>query len=356
MDYYIYVTKSCNLNCDYCCENQEWSQIQGFDQVNKPKYEISELIYFILKNREITGDKDVQILFYGGEPLLNQSWIKDFIKRTEEYDFGYTLFTNGTLLSQTDKYILKKIDYLFLSIDGTEDINDRFRGKGNYIRVVKNLFSIKSHFYGKTLAMMTITPYNSIYESVLNLTENFDYIYWKLLSSNKLENVKQFKRSYDRGLDLLIDYWISNLEQGRVKGIIPFLAITSSLLGGAKHENFRCNCGDILVSIDTDGSCYSCDELVEDKFKIGSIYGSINQKKISHADRCKDCEYRYVCGGRCPKEDLLLPKEVSEFHCKLTKMLIKKIISNLPRVRKLIDKGLIKREDFDFPHMTSEIP
>jgi len=356
MDYYIYVTKKCNLKCIYCCENQEWSKIQGFNLINSPDYKTSDLIKFILKNRKSSENKEIQIIFYGGEPLLNQTWIEDFIKKTEKYDFGYTLFTNGILLSQANKYILRKLDYLFISIDGTEDINDRFRGEGNYKKVISNLSLIKNDFHGQTLAMMTITNYNNIHKSVLNLTDKFDYIYWKLVSSNKLENIEQFKSNYNTGLDLLISYWINEMKKRRVKKIIPFLAITTSLLDDIKHENFRCDCGDILVSVDTDGSCYSCDELVEDEFKIGSVFDSINQKKMSHTNRCQLCEYRYICGGRCPKEDLLFPREIVEFHCELTKMLIKKIYDNLPQIKELIHKGVVQRKDFDFPHMTSEIP
>lgn len=356
MDYYIYVTKNCNISCRYCCENQEWSSIKGFKNINGPVYKIPELVDFIIKNKDILKDEDVQIIFYGGEPLLNQNWIKEFIKTTEKCNFVYTLFTNGTLLSQADKYILNKLDFLFISTDGSESINDKYRGKGNFRKVMNNLKLIQKDFYGLTIAMMTITPYNKINESVLNIVDKFDFVYWKLLSCNKLENVEQFKDNYDKGLDILIKYWIDDMKKGKIKRIIPFLAIIKTLLEGIQHKNFRCDCGEILVTIDTDGSCYSCDELVNEEFKVGTVYSSIKQKKLHHVNRCKKCEYRYICGGRCPKEDLLFPKEIANYHCKLTKLLISKLVRKLPEIKELVDNGTIQRKDFNYPHTTSEIP
>ena len=356
MDYYIYVTKNCNMSCKYCCENQEWSNVEGFKNIDGPNYEIFELINFILKNRNLSEDKDVQILFYGGEPLLNQKWIKDFIKKTENYDFGYTLFTNGTLLHQADSYILNKLDFLFVSTDGSQEINDKYRGEGNFSKVMTNLEIIRRKFNGSTVAMMTITPGNKINESVLNIIDKFDFIYWKLLSSDKLESTVQFRESYDKGLDILIKYWMDELKKGKINCIIPFLSIITTLLDGVKHENFRCDCGDILVTVDTDGSCYSCDELVCEEFRIGTLKSSIKQKKLPHVLRCKKCDYRYICGGRCPKEDILFPEEVVNYHCELTKILISKLIKILPEIKELIKEGVIKREDLNYPHMTSEIP
>ncbi len=60
--------------------------------------------------------------------------------------------------------------------------------------------------------------------------------------------------------------------------------------------------------------------------------------------------------GRCPKEDILFPKEVVNYHCELTKILISKLIKKLPEIKGLIDKDVIKRSDLNYPHMTSEIP
>lgn len=356
MDYYVFVTKRCNMKCAYCCENQEWTQIRGFNVVEKPDYDIPDLIKFILKNRERFNDDEVYIILYGGEPLLNQTWIKEFMRQAEEYNFRYALFTNGVLLPESDDYVIERLSYLFVSIDGLEEINDRFRGKGNYRKVLSGLSSIEKKFNGKKIAMMTMTPYNKIYESVLDIVDKFDFIYWKLLSSNELENAEDFKRNYDKGLDLLIDYWIREMKKGRVVGLIPFLAVVTTLLDGIKQENFRCNVGDILVTVDTDGNCYSCDELVDEKHRIGSIYGSIKKRRIPYSKRCKKCEYRYVCGGRCPKEEILFPSEVVDYHCDLTKMLIDKLREKVSMVEELIDKGVVKRVDFNFPHLTSEIP
>jgi len=356
MDYYIYVTKKCNLKCEYCCEKQEWSKIIDTTDAIEPRYKIQDLINFIINNEKKIEKDEINIILYGGEPLLNQKWIKQFLQKTKQYDFNYILFTNGVTLSIIDKYVLKRISTLFISIDGGKEITDKYRGQGIHKKTLDNLSKIKNEYNGKTIATMTITPYNNLYKSVLSIIDHFDFIFWKLLSSDKIENKKWFTNNYDKSLDLLLNYWIKKLKQGQIKRIIPFLAITTTLLDNAKKENYRCDCGDFLVTVDTDGSCYSCDELTDKKYKIGSISGSITQKKLPHPERCKECEYRYVCGGRCPKEDIIFPKEIAEYHCYLTKLLIKKIIKKIPEIKEIIDKGIIKREDLNFPRTTSEIP
>jgi uncharacterized protein len=75
-------------------------------------------------------------------------------------------------------------------------------------------------------------------------------------------------------------------------------------------------CGRSLV-IEQDGSLYSCDRFVFPEFKIGHIsetdrdladmvysaeqrrFGCLKRDRL--AAYCKQCEYRFVCNGDCPK-------------------------------------------------------
>jgi organic radical activating enzyme len=45
------------------------------------------------------------LIFYGGEPLLNQEFIKRLIEDTRGNGLRYLLHTNGSLLNQIDRFV-----------------------------------------------------------------------------------------------------------------------------------------------------------------------------------------------------------------------------------------------------------
>lgn len=142
-------------------------------------------------------------------------------------------------------------------------------------------------------------------------------------------------------------------------GIVPFQAIASSLLNNTPNESYRCWVGTHLVTIDSDGSCYSCDELLEPSFKIGTIYGDIRQKPLQSQNRsnfCLNCDINRICGGRCFKASLKFPTEKFRFYCDMTKILVREIQDNIPQVESLIQKGKIALKDLEFDCLVEEIP
>ncbi len=80
-------------------------------------------------------------------------------------------------------------------------------------------------------------------------------------------------------------------------------------------------CGRSLVTIERDGSVYSCDRFVYPEYKLGNlrdegarlvdmVYSEKQQafgckKHTGLPDYCKQCRYLYVCNGECPKNRLL---------------------------------------------------
>ena len=58
MNWHIVLTRKCNLNCIYCHGGEE----TGPD--TEIEYSLDDLEVFLAK------DDDVQLMFYGGEPLL----------------------------------------------------------------------------------------------------------------------------------------------------------------------------------------------------------------------------------------------------------------------------------------------
>lgn len=142
------ITTSCNLSCKHCLIN------------HKPKKEFStKECFLIIDLLKKLGCK--QINFTGGEALVKKDFIK-ILKYSYEKGIINNLFTNGTKIDSKNIKILKEyVNYIGVSLEGTEEANDFIRGKGSYnnvIRTLKLLSKKKSHFG----IYITLNKYNII--------------------------------------------------------------------------------------------------------------------------------------------------------------------------------------------------
>ncbi|MFH1588117.1 MAG: radical SAM protein [Candidatus Diapherotrites archaeon] len=355
MEYYLYITENCNLECTFCCNKQKR---EGNSNSKSP----AEIASFIKQDMKKSGHEKNNVVFYGGEPLLNQKFMKELIQETKNSGLSYVSFTNGTLLGSMDEFLLNNLDALLVSIDGEERIHDKCRGKGTQKKIIENLFKTRSRFNGKTIARMCFTPDSSIYSSVLSVINWFDNVYWQIENSSiKIINEKECLENYSEALGQLIGFWMNHLREGIMKNIIPFQAVTSSILFNRKHSGFRCGAGSNLIAVDINGNCSVCDDLIkEEKFCVGNIFEGINHKKMNETVKntfCGECEIKNICGGRCFRQWVNFP-EKSSFYCNATKLLVNKLNEKIPEINGLIEKGIISKKEFDNPaiQFTEGIP
>lgn len=135
-------TLACNMACAYCFE----SPSQGI--MNDTVME--GLVQFVKKYID-SGIKKIDIVWYGGEPLLGLNVIEKlserFIAISEENKILYTAFiiTNGTLYTKETAEKLKnlKVRGAQITLDGDKMIHDQRRpfrnGKGTFDQILKNI-------------------------------------------------------------------------------------------------------------------------------------------------------------------------------------------------------------------------
>lgn len=363
MDYYIFITRSCNLRCSYCCFGdsvfqREASRDEALDPIATAE--------FISEQAEKRPNEDNKVFFYGGEPSLKRGWIKTFIEATEgRGQLRYVLQTNGTKLAAFDPELLKKVHFLEISIDGVEAIHDELRGSGTHTRVVENIAAIRPWYRGEIAARMTYTPQNPLARSVRYLFDELhvDHVYWMHEDSETPVSAwASTRETYSTELDELIDYWLTSLRSGRPKQIIPFKSIMSSLLEPPELSCFRCGVGTTLRVIDLDGACYSCDLMITDdkRHAIGHIADGMRDDLLPHNDlyesRCKTCDELTYCGGRCFNISFNQDERFDEF-CQRTKLLIGKLRPHTEEVRMLLEAGTIDAGDVHIETtLTEQIP
>lgn len=130
----------CNLHCTHCYwwlnrkENEELTVSQWSDII-RDKFKKQHVFIVTL---------------VGGEPTLRPDVIELFVK---EFPKRACIVTNGTLP-------LKKYDDLYfywISIDGTEEIHDKIRGKGAYASTKRNVMEYIEKNGGKAWKDIWIT-------------------------------------------------------------------------------------------------------------------------------------------------------------------------------------------------------
>jgi putative peptide-modifying radical SAM enzyme len=351
----IYATTACNLQCTYCYNDD----LQHKN--SEPQYTLEELVSFLKKY----GRKGDHISFIGGEPLIRSNWIHKVISATQDLGFEYGLYTNGVNLGKLSPDMLSKLKHILISIDGDEEQNDRFRGKGTFSKIIKHLEVLRPLFQGKIIARMTAAPDNDLEKSVKALAAlpYFDTIYWQYQNMKNFDNYPVEQKWKE--LEKLLAFWLENLKQEKFLHIQTFVSMVIRLLdqeNGQKYHNVNytlpedtlgCGAGNHYVQIFTTGDIYACPEIVEQKNNfMGDIRNGIQRciglGDFPNTEKCFRCEEFPICHCRCLHC-------TPEAYCTLIKRTIAVLRDALPLIKSLIDDGKIKREDFYISDQLEEI-
>lgn len=359
MHYHILLTTKCNSKCKYCYEksmNDFGEDVKKNYTVDLSTPETSEINILDLK-KFISKDSNPVIVFYGGEPLLEINKIKEIMDNVE---VPYRIQTNGKLLHKIPTNYLNRIDKILVSIDGNKERTDSNRGKGTYNLLINNISLIRNKGYsGEIVARITLSiEHFDIFKQVLHLIESgFSSIHWQIDAGfyafdYDKEKLAIFVERYNKSITKLIDLWIENMKQNKkVLKLYPFIGITESLLKKEKTM-LRCGAGHSGYAIRTDGKIISCPIMswIED-FIIGDLNSNPNEiKSFQFAERCKNCNIKDICGGRCLYWNYLSlwPEDGNKLICKTIEHLVIQLQNRLSEISGLIEKRIISYKDFEY--------
>lgn len=113
------VTRRCNLKCVHCYAHAKDIEFADELSTEEGKRIIDDLAAF----------GSPVILFSGGEPLVRKD-LPDLADYAVKKGMRAVISTNGTLITPDIAQTLKRIglSYVGISLDGMEEVNDRFRG------------------------------------------------------------------------------------------------------------------------------------------------------------------------------------------------------------------------------------
>lgn len=152
---YVSLTQACNLTCSYCFANSpkmmREKRLSPHLDTDKLKEVMDEL--WELGTRWIT--------LAGGEPMIRKD-LGELIVYAKKKGFFLQMTTNGTKKFEPFLEYIKKIDLLFISIEGPKNIHDLDRkdmqGNGSFETIFKNIETLRKNKI----------PFNVVYSASLN--------------------------------------------------------------------------------------------------------------------------------------------------------------------------------------------
>lgn len=319
------ITKACNLSCIHCYAHAK-------KDPGEKELTLEEGLSLI---EDLRSFGVPVVLFSGGEPLLRPEVFK-WIEATTRAGMRAVLSTNGTLI---DKKIASKLkdlglSYVGVSLDGLEEVNDRFRGqKGAFKAAMKGIEECRKVGI-KVGLRFTINKmnYHQI-PHIFDLLEKeeiprvcFYHLVYAGRGSNLIDQDLDPKETRSV-VDLIMDRTKELFERGKPKEVLtvdnhadgPYVYLRMKKEGDPRAEevlellkmNEGNQSGNGIGCISWEGNVHA------DQFWRHYSFGNVRQRpfstiwtdlsnplmamlkdKKSHVKgRCKACRWLNICGG-----------------------------------------------------------
>ncbi|NMB02809.1 MAG: thioether cross-link-forming SCIFF peptide maturase [Firmicutes bacterium] len=319
------VAHDCNLRCAYCfASTGDFEGIRELMPLEVAKAAVDFLI------RASKYRKQLEIDFFGGEPLMNWDVVRDTVLYAKEEakkhgkTFRFTITTNGLgLTPEIEDFINAEMYNVVLSLDGRKEVNDRLRHtvtkRGSvYDTIVPRFQRLVENRQNKSYYVRgTFTAHNLDFAlDVAHLNDlGFEQISMEPVVTDpaedyalREEHLPQILQEYERLAELY-------LERQATKPFNFFHFNVELKKGPCLYKRLSgCGAGYEYLAVTPQGELFPCHQFVGDEdYVLGDVWtGILNQElptmlKDAHVLNnpvCKGCWGKYYCSGGCPKNNL----------------------------------------------------
>ena len=316
----LHVAHTCNLNCEYCFASQ--GKYHG-DRAVMSLEVGKRALDFLIENSP--GRTNLEVDFFGGEPLMNFDMIKELVAYAREREkqcgknFRFTLTTNGVLVDDdVIDFSNREMSNVVLSLDGRKEIHDRYRvdyaGNGSWVKIVPKFQRFVEKRGNKNYYMRgTFTHANPDFlkdiEEMLSLgfTElSMEPVVCAANDPSALteEDKVIVMEQYEQLAELM-------LKKHREGAPFTFYHYMIDLKGGPciYKRLSGCGSGTEYMAVTPWGDLYPCHQFVgEEKFKLGDIWNGVTNPSLQDEfaacnvytrPECHDCWAKLYCSGGC---------------------------------------------------------
>jgi uncharacterized protein len=308
----FHVTHNCNLRCTYCYTGEKSSASMTKDVARQG-------IDFSLKEAARQGVDLLEIVFFGGEPLLEKQLIYDIVDEfnasAHDFDIAFQMSTNATLLSeQIIKELAERRVYVAVSIDGSPAVQNRQRPDaqgGSSSEQIEGITKTLLEFNPCTSVTTVITPWSAeqMDKSVQWLFRNgFAYISTTLdyAADWSQADFGRLKKAYER----LADWYVDVTQKGTRVYLSCFDERIRTRTRGPLTDNEKCSMGYHHFSIAPSGQIYPCVQFVQNDTCHEHVIGNVatgftgQRRKILECSQrekkeCKGCALDSRCAHWC---------------------------------------------------------
>lgn len=347
------VTKKCNLACSYCYfrEGQEnKNQSMSFETAKKA------LSYF-------APDSDINVSFFGGDPLLNFDLIEkvtlyvEALAKQRKVNCSFHVTTNGMLLDKDIVDFMRKHNFtLIISLDGDESVHNKNRpAKGRHINShsktleglhllssgnMSNRTTLRGTFVGSDVNVVERLEYlNKLCDE--GFARNVSFEPASLTESTCLEFSGNYQSASEKDFVNLrksygeVSQWYVDRIKRDLKARFKHYQVILKRLLYRKHSACECGAGVGYAAIDTKGYIYACHR--QGRSKIGHVDFGFNESltepwidnRLYLRRGCVDCWARYLCGGGCRYDSLKRGRGINDpdvFGCFIKRTLCEEIL------------------------------
>jgi uncharacterized protein len=320
----VVLNLDCNLACTYC-----------FEGMRKGKHfmsaETADAFVEFTKAHIRESDDEINLIFYGGEPLLSQDTLVRISEKLQTFAkkkkllYEFSLITNGTLLTPrvVDRLVPLGLRAVKVTLDGPREVHDIFRpfrsGKGSFDAIVNNIQQICSRTSVRIGG-------NYTRESFEKFPRLLGYLLECGLTPDKIAAIK-FSPVMNETDDIAPDF-----NDGCTSVNEPWLVDASiSLREAILSRGYRtqemmpmvCLMERRGVVVNYDGALYKCPGLVgRADFCAGTVRTGMLNYSSSHNlgnwknEECLACAYLPLCFGGCRYMKLVREGTMKGIDCK----------------------------------------
>ena len=324
----------CNLACRYCYYLDKGPQRAEAAPARMPD---DLLEGYVTQHIAASPDEVIRFSWHGGEPtVLGVDYFRRVVAIQRRHcppgrTIANGMQTNGVLLDEEwGRFLASEGFSVGLSLDGPEDIHDRYRltrdGKPTFKQAMRGYELLRRHRVPTDILCVV---------SAANIGRASEvYGFFKRIGATFLTFLPLIERdptspagvspeslapeAWGDFLCAVFDEWVDG-DIGRIK--IQIIEEAARTAFGQEHSLciFRPVCGDIPV-VEGNGDFYSCDHFVDQAHLLGNIrttplvdllespaqraFGKAKLEKLSRV--CQTCEVLAMCNGECPKNRFML--------------------------------------------------
>lgn len=316
----LHVSHACNLSCSYCFAGE--GRYCGEASLMNPEVG-KRAIDFLIEN---SGKrKNLEVDFFGGEPLLNWDVVKQIVayarekEKSHDKNFRFTLTTNGVLIDDdVIDFSNREMTNVVLSLDGRKEVHDRLRktpdGKGSYDVIVPKFKQFVLKRGGKGYYIRgTFTRHNRDFTNdILHMADlGFSELSMEPVVSKKDDPYALAEKDL---LELFLQYERLALEMLKRKKEgrgFTFYHYMLDLSGGPciYKRLTGCGSGTEYLAVTPEGTLYPCHQFVGDPaFMMGDVWNGVTDTRQRDAfsrcnaysrPECRECWARLYCSGGC---------------------------------------------------------